>query len=94
MLELIVPDIEYHIRQFLTPNHLVPSETNPEWTVLQHAQAGFWGWQEEGQTNYWDVHKSGYDFRCLKMKLLGHGFSGIKRVDDDPWNLHVTCAKG
>jgi predicted SAM-dependent methyltransferase len=91
MLRIIVPDIEYHIKQFLTPNSLAPSETNPKWTVLEHALAGFWGWQNEGEEKFWDVHKSGYDFRCLEMKLLQHGFSDIRRIDDKPWNLNVIC---
>jgi len=91
MLQIIVPDIEYHIKQFLTPNSLTPSETNPKWTVLEHALAGFWGWQNEGEEKFWDVHKSGYDFRCLEMKLLQHGFSDIRRIDDKPWNLNVIC---
>lgn len=90
-LRIIVPDIEYHIKQFLTPNSLTPSETNPKWTVLEHALAGFWGWQNEGEEKFWDVHKSGYDFRCLEMKLLQHGFSDIRRIDDKPWNLNVIC---
>ena len=92
-LQIIVPDIRYHITQFLNPNYLEPAEANTKWTVIEHAQAGFWGWQREGRTEIWDVHKSGYDFRCLKMKLQEHGFSDVRRVGDKPWNLNVVCRK-
>ena len=93
IIQIILPDIEYHIQQFLNPDHSAPSEANPKWTVLEHALAGFWGWQREGGTEIWDVHKSGYDFRCLRMKLLKHGFTDIRRMDDKPWNLNVVCKK-
>ena len=92
-IQMIVPDMEYHIQQFLNPNPAELSETNSNWTVLQHAVAGFWGWQREGETKMWDVHKSGYDFRFLKMKLLEHNFLNIERLDDKPWNLNVECQK-
>lgn len=92
-LQIIVPDIEYHVRQFLSPGPTAPSAANPKWTVLEHALAGFWGWQRDGQTDNWDVHKSGYDYRCLKTKLCEHGFSDVTRVDDEPWNLNVICRK-
>ena len=93
IIQMVVPDIEYHIQQFLNPNPLTSSETNPNWTVLQHAIAGFWGWQREGETKLWDVHKSGYDFRLLKMKFLEHEFEKIERLEDQPWNLNVRCKK-
>ena len=93
IVQIIVPDIEYHIKQFLNPNPSEPSETNTNWTVLQHAIAGFWGWQRDGETKMWDVHKSGYDFRLLKMKLSEYGFCEIERLEDKPWNLNIRSKK-
>lgn len=92
-LQIIVPDMEYHIHQFLEPDYSKPSGANPEWSVLEHAIAGFWGWQRDGDSDIWDIHKSGYNFRCLKMKLEEHGFSDVRRMDDKPWNLNIACAK-
>ena len=92
-VQIILPDMQYHIEQFLSPDRLMTSEVNPKWTVLEHALAGFWGWQREGQTKIWDIHKSGYDFECLKMKLAKHGFCDIRRITDKAWNLNVICNK-
>jgi len=93
VLQIIVPDIRYHIEQFLNPDPSAPSATFDGWTVLQHALAGFWGWQRGGDTAIWDIHKSGYDYRCLKMKLEEHDFTDVRRLDDEPWNLNVVCRK-
>lgn len=92
-INIIVPDISYHIKQFLIPDRSLPSETNPKWTLLEHAQAGFWGWQREGDKNFWDVHKSGYDYPSLEKKLTENGFVKIIHIADDPWNLNVKAEK-
>lgn len=92
-IQLILPDIQYHIEQFINPNPAERSAANSEWTVLEHAIAGFWGWQREGQTKTWDVHKSGYNLSLLKEKLIQNGFCGIERLPDEPWNLNVVCRK-
>jgi hypothetical protein len=47
-LHIIVPDIRYHMGQFLRATPRSPSAANPRWTGRQHALAGFWGWQHEG----------------------------------------------
>lgn len=92
-VQIIVPDMRYHIGQFLDTESSRPSKANPEWTVLEHAIAGFWGWQREGDEKMWDVHKSGYDFRLINMKLAEHGFCDIHRVEDEEYNLNVKCLK-
>ncbi len=93
-LVLLVPDIRYHIGQFLEGDPGKPAEANADWTVRQHAVAGFWGWQRQADTRLWDVHKSGYDEDSLRDLLLEHGFGNVRRVEDDPWHLHVTATKG
>jgi 2-polyprenyl-3-methyl-5-hydroxy-6-metoxy-1,4-benzoquinol methylase/predicted SAM-dependent methyltransferase len=92
-LQIIVPDMTYHIRQFLEPDRQARSETNPEWTVRQHALAGFWGWQRGDTHDLWDVHKSGYDQVLLEESLRRHGFRNIARLEDHPWNLNITCER-
>ena len=89
-LQLIVPDLRYHIGQFLDPDPEARSETNPDWSAREHALAGFWGWQREHGTD-WDIHKSGYDFEGLRALLQAHGFVDVVRMDDDPWNLNVVA---
>ena len=93
IVQIIVPDIQYHIEQFLSPCPEDSSEANPEWTVMEHSLAGFWGWQNDGVTQTWDVHKSGYNFRLIEKKLLEHNFHQVNRCSDKPWNLNVTAKK-
>ena len=69
-LRMMLPNIEFHARQWLSKDP----------AVMEHAKAGFWGWQrevEEGED--WDIHKSGYDFNSLNELLLRKGFINIQR---------------
>ena len=92
-VHVIVPDMEYHIEQFLDERADGKSEANPNWSLKEHAIAGFWGWQREADSQLWDVHKSGYTFAMLKQKLLEHGFTQVERIEDKPWHLNVVCQK-
>lgn len=92
-LTIIIPDMEFHIRQWLNPNRkktLHPNGmTDEEWAI-----SGFWGKQRETEGGeIWDIHKSGYDFNLLKDVLEKHNYSNIQRVKDMAKNLHVTCQK-
>jgi len=90
-LRIIVPDLLYHIAQFAHKNTDMPSEANARWSVRQHALAGFWGWQRDGESAYWDVHKSGYDAAMLAQALARAGFADIERLPDKPWNLSMRA---
>ena len=90
-LHLIVPDIRYHMKQFLRATPRGVSAANPHWTERQHALAGFWGWQREGDHALWDVHKAGYDEELLVEALRSAGFVRMARQLDRPWNLSVTA---
>ncbi|MBQ0935927.1 class I SAM-dependent methyltransferase [Ideonella paludis] len=92
-LEIVVPDLKYHVWQYLCPQPAAPSAANPEWTQRQHAFAGFWGWQREGDTAMWDIHKSGYDQEALSAFLTQAEFSEPRRVEDKPWNLHMVAVR-
>lgn len=90
-LQLIVPDIRYHMKQFLGATPRSVSAANPRWTGRQHALAGFWGWQRDGDRALWDVHKAGYDEDMLAEALKRAGFERVKRQPDRPWNLSLTA---
>ena len=69
-LRMMMPNMTFHINQWLSKDP----------AVMEHAKAGFWGWQrevEEGED--WDIHKSGYDFNSLNELLLRKGFINIQR---------------
>lgn len=92
-LTLIVPNIRYHISQWLDPDPKARSEANENWSVRQHAIAGFWGWQRDSNSSLWDVHKSGYDESTLAELIKENGFVKIKREPDKLWNLHLSARK-
>lgn len=91
-LHLIVPDLRFHVAQYMDENPTGPSPANPEWTQRQHALAGFFGWQRESGT-VWDLHKSGYDFESMRALLLKHGFEDVVRVETEPWHLSVLATR-
>jgi len=90
-IEIIVPDMDYHINQFLNMEWDDTAEFSRKCNNINHSLAGFWGWQRGAIKDVWDIHKSGYNFKLLKMKLEEHGFYDISRISDRPWNLHVTA---
>jgi predicted SAM-dependent methyltransferase len=84
-MEMILPNMTFHIKQW--QNRKTEKEFN-------HAKAGFWGWQREGETNLWDTHKSGYDYRSLSDLLIRKGFDQLENLSsDDNRHLHVRCIK-
>ena len=81
-MEMVLPNMDFHINQWVTN------------TNLPHARAGFWGWQREGDTEMWDVHKSGYNFEQLKTLLLSHKFKNIQSLKEKKHqDLHIVCNK-
>ena len=94
IVDIEVPDLEYHMYQFIGGGKFNPSPLKQSITNEQHAMAGFYGWQKEaGQGKDWDIHKWGYTYNSLKELLELHGFGDIKRVAGSPWNLRVKAIK-
>lgn len=93
-IEVMVPDLRFHVAQFLNGDRANATMTGSKgWSDIKHALAGFYGWQRDGLTESWDVHKSGYDYPLLVGLLESYGFSSIKRKKSKPWNLHVVAKK-
>lgn len=74
--ELAVPNMEYHIAQWIKGKN------------MDHARAGFWGHQREGEFEVWDVHKSGYNQRTLTELFISKGFVNPKS-HKKPTNKHL-----
>lgn len=80
--ELSVPNMEYHIQQWITGSN------------LEHARAGFWGWQREGEFELWDVHKSGYNKHSLTELFTAQGFvDPISHKRDNHKHLWMSFKK-
>lgn len=95
-VRIMVPDLAFHIHQFLDPNYTALSPASGqwgEWTQRQHALAGFYGWQREADTKLWDVHKSGNTFETFKDTLERLGFERVKRLENQPWHLDLEAFK-
>lgn len=93
-LRICVPDMLFHIEQWLNP---LRDDKPPDMklTRLDWAKRGFWGEQREIEDGeIWDVHKSGYDMKLLSRMLKKHGFTRIEKTIDAPKNLTVLCYKG
>jgi hypothetical protein len=89
----LVPDLAFHIAQFLDPNPNGPSPANAQWTQRQHALAGFYGWQRQADHKLWDVHKSGFTFETMGGILGDAGFINYVRHDNRPWHLDIEAHK-
>ena len=90
--EIIVPDMLFHIKQWLHPKRKRKINKTKIVTREEQALAGFFGHQRGELTDTWDIHKSGYDFNLIS-DLMGSYFS-VKRFDDKlPKNLYVIGIK-
>jgi predicted SAM-dependent methyltransferase len=66
--EMLVPNMDKHIEQWLTNSN------------LNHARAGFWGWQRGEFDDTWDIHKSGYNNEHLTMLVKEKGFVNVQSL--------------
>ena len=81
-MSMMLPNMAFHINQWLQRSN------------MDHAKAGFWGWQREGEFDLWDVHKSGYDFQLLEQLLKDYNFRDIKSLKKvTNKHLYVECYK-
>ena len=92
-VHILVPDLAFHIAQFLDPAPRSPSPANPAWTQRQHALAGFYGWQREADRKLWDVHKCGYTEEIMGELLGEAGFVRYARLPNKSWHLDIEAYK-
>lgn len=74
--EMMLPNMSFHINQWVNRSD------------MDHARAGFWGWQRGEFSDTWDVHKSGYDAETLTHLLESKGWVDIKSLKK-PTNKHL-----
>lgn len=84
LVHIIVPNIDYHIEQFKRAEFDNKS-LETKWSDLSWSLAGFCGWQRENyikiknDTKYWDVHKSVWNSKLIRLFLENLGY------------VHITC---
>lgn len=98
-LDIIVPNMDYHAKQWLEAEWNEESLCNPR-SNARHSFAGFWGWQQECNpslsdynNSYWDVHKSGYNKKRMEFLLGRIGFGEITVFVEDDIHLHAIAKK-
>lgn len=74
--EMMLPNMSFHINQWISREN------------MDHARAGFWGWQRGEFSDTWDVHKSGYDVETLTQLLENKGWIEITSLKK-PTNKHL-----
>ncbi|WP_418181138.1 methyltransferase domain-containing protein [Aliarcobacter lanthieri] len=98
-IRVIVPDMDFHCKQWIEAqwNEETLKDTMSD---AKHSFAGFWGWQAECDpwskdynTTYWDVHKSGYNEKRIKLLLERIGFINIKTEVKNKWHLVAEATK-
>lgn len=94
-IDIEVPNLEYHAAQMIEdPEGPCPIPNRGSTTNMQHAMAGFYGWQNvDEHGNDWDIHKSGYTPKSLRNLLFWLGFTDIRQVQVEPWNLRMVAYK-
>ena len=99
-VHLIMPDLKYHIEQYLNFYKNREGKVGKKHT-FSHQIGGIFGWQREEENsdlfttteNLWDVHKSGYDEISLRELAESYGYVNFTRNANDPWHLDVTFFK-
>lgn len=98
VIHIIVPNLDFHIKQFMDAKKDNASINNPK-SDINWALAGLWGWQRESYikntkaTKYWDVHKSGYNEKLMRLFLEEAGFFHITFEIIDDIHLSVMARK-
>ena len=83
--EMLLPNMSYHIAQW---------QRRSTQREINHAKAGFWGWQRGEFDDVWDVHKSGYDKELLINLVESKGFINVKSLaKDNSKHLHLIFNK-
>jgi predicted SAM-dependent methyltransferase/2-polyprenyl-3-methyl-5-hydroxy-6-metoxy-1,4-benzoquinol methylase len=98
-IRIVVPDMDFHCRQWLESEWTEETLKEPM-SNAKHSFAGLWGWQAECDpwakdynTTYWDVHKSGYNEKRIKLLLERIGFVDVKTEIKNNWHLIATATK-
>ena len=97
-VEIIVPNIDFHIQQFLNAKFDKENFDNPN-SELNYAIAAFGGWQREdylnnnSSTKYWDVHKLIFNEKLIRLFLEEAGFKNIHTEIINNVHLKATAEK-
>ena len=92
-IQIIVPNLEWHFKQFFDPQRHEKKIGNTNETIFERAVSGLYGKQTNGLEEVWDVHKSGWDFEMLEKLLSDNNFKDIRRVEDLIKNLNIIAKK-
>ena len=78
---MIIPNLRFHLEKFLIGKN------------IQRQIAGIYGWQREGLTELWDVHKSGYTVESIERLFKKTGFIDFQQLKSAEKHLDVIAFK-
>jgi predicted SAM-dependent methyltransferase len=98
-IHLVVPFLDFHIEQWKNAQWS-ESMLGEKWSEASWSMAGLYGWQRECDptkddynSTYWDVHKSGFNFKNMTFILERAGFSEINISVFDECHLIAKATK-
>ncbi|XQC06332.1 class I SAM-dependent methyltransferase [Arcobacter cryaerophilus gv. pseudocryaerophilus] len=98
-IRIVVPDMDFHCKQWLEAEWNEES-LKDKWSNASHSLGSIYGWQAECNpdnndynTSYWDVHKSGYNERRMRFLLERIGFIDVKTEVKNKWHLVAEAKK-
>jgi 2-polyprenyl-3-methyl-5-hydroxy-6-metoxy-1,4-benzoquinol methylase/predicted SAM-dependent methyltransferase len=98
-IRVIVPDMDFHCRQWLEAEWNKESIKEPMSNAKQSFSA-FWGeqaacdpWSNEYNTTYLDIHKSGYNAQRITLLLKRIGYADITTEVDQKGILLAKASK-
>lgn len=98
-VRIIVPDMDFHCKQWLDAKWS-DITVEEKWSDSTHSHASIYGWQKECNplddnynTTYWDVHKSGYNKRKMEYLLNKIGYKDVYVETKNKWHLVAVACK-
>lgn len=101
-VHLILPDLKYHIQEYID-FYDKPKDPHYPFPSFLHSISSIFGWQKEEEhsdhfttsKDLWDVHKSGYDERSLRELTESCEYINFERQENSKglWHLDVTFFK-
>ncbi|XZE51424.1 methyltransferase domain-containing protein [Planctomycetaceae bacterium SH139] len=98
-VHIVVPNLDFHIEQWQRAEWS-EEDLNEKWSDASWSMAGFYGWQRECDPRsrpysnaYWDVHKSGFNSKLMRLLLARAGFSNVRIEVEEDCHLVARATK-
>lgn len=87
VLKVIVPNLEFHAKQ------LLGTSKSRQRNQLEHAMAGFYGWETNKAGGPFSRHLWGYTTHTIRELLKIAGFHNLQLQTTEDWHLSIQGTK-